>query len=303
MTPFALAHLTDPHLPLPWPPPRLLASKRALGALNWLRRRRYIHRPEVLAALVADLKARAPDHIALTGDLCNISLPEEFRLAARWLESLGAPAEVTVVPGNHDHYVAIDPAETLEHWRAFMAGDDGDARFPTLRVRGRVALIGVSTAAPMPWRSAGGRVGPEQIAATERLLGQLGREGLCRVMLIHHPPLPAGPRRKSLIDMAPFAQAVARAGVELILHGHTHTSGFGRFPTGAGHAPVIGVPSGSARPVRHAEAAAWNLYRIEPERAGWRIRVTTRALVDGETPRLAEIADYELRVGAAGVGA
>ncbi|MGH6718549.1 MAG: metallophosphoesterase family protein [Alphaproteobacteria bacterium] len=300
MTPFALAHLTDPHLPLPWPPIRLLASKRALGTLSWLSRRRSVHRPEVLAALVADLKAQAPDHIAVTGDLCNISLPEEYHQAARWLERLGSPSEVTVVPGNHDHYVAVDPAEGLDLWRAFMAGDDGQVRFPTLRVRGRVALVGVSTAAPMAWNSAGGRVGPEQTEATERVLGRLGREGLCRVVLIHHPPLPYGPRRKSLIDMAPFAAAVARAGVELILHGHTHTAGFGRFATAAGHAPVIGVPSGSARPVRHAEAAAWNLYRIEAAEAGWRIRVTTRALDGGDGGlRMAETADYELSVASA----
>jgi 3',5'-cyclic AMP phosphodiesterase CpdA len=277
MTAFALAHLSDPHLPLPMPRLAELGSKRVLGALSWLRRRRAVHRPEVLAALVADLRTRAPDHVAVTGDLCNISLPAEFEQAAAWLQALGRPADITVVPGNHDAYVAVDAAAGLDRWHAYMAGDDG-RRFPALRVRGPIALVGVSTAAPMGWTSAGGLVGAEQTEATAALLGRLGAEGLCRVVLIHHPPVDAGPRRKRLIDAEPFVRMLARAGVELVLHGHTHGAGLARLDTVTGPAPVIGVPSASARPVRHAEAAAWNLYRIAREGRRWRIDVTIRAL-------------------------
>src|SRR4029079_12724459 len=76
---FTLAHVSDVHLaPLPAPRPSELLSKRGLGYLNWLRKRRAIHRADMLAALVADLKTRAPDHIAVTGDLVNLSLPSEF---------------------------------------------------------------------------------------------------------------------------------------------------------------------------------------------------------------------------------
>jgi 3',5'-cyclic AMP phosphodiesterase CpdA len=290
MTVFALAHLSDPHLPLPMPRLGQLGSKRVLGALSWLRRRRAVHRPEVLAAVVADIKSHAPDHVALTGDLCNISLPQEFRQAAAWLDRLGAPTDVTVIPGNHDAYVAVDGAEGLDLWRAYMAGDDGGG-FPSVRVRGSLALIGVSTAAPMGWTSAGGIVGPDQTAAVERALIRLGGEGLCRVVLIHHPPVDPGPRRKRLIDAAPFARMLARAGAELVLHGHTHAASLARLETTRGAAPVIGVPSASARPVRHAEAAAWNLYRIGRADGRWRIRVTTRGLTDGG---LADLADYTL---------
>ena len=297
MTCFALAHLSDPHLPLPVPPLDALGSKRVLGALSWLRRRRAVHRPEVLAAVVADIKAQAPDHVAVTGDLCNISLPAEFRRAASWLAALGAPGDVSVVPGNHDAYVAVDRAQGLDLWRAYMAGDGGRDGFPSLRVRDGVALIGVSTAAPMGWLSAGGLVGPQQTAATGSLLARLGRDGLCRVLLIHHPPVPFGPRRKRLLDMAPFAQAIARAGVELVLHGHTHTASLKRLATATGSAPVIGVPSSSARPVRHAEQAAWNLYRIARASDGWRVRVGVRGF-DGAG--MTELADYTLRIASTG---
>jgi 3',5'-cyclic AMP phosphodiesterase CpdA len=219
---FTLAHLSDPHLPLPRPGPGSLGSKRFLGYLSWLRRRKAIHRPEVLAQVVDDVRAHAPDHVAITGDLCNISLPEEFRRAARWLEGLGPARDVTVVPGNHDAYVPVDPGSGFAAWRPYLDGDAAHSTFPAVRRRGPVALVGASTARPMSWVSAGGALGPDQIAAIEDRLSALGREGLFRVLLIHHPPLPEGPRRKRLRDMAPLAAAIARAGVELVLHGHTH---------------------------------------------------------------------------------
>ena len=90
---FVLAHISDIHLaPLPAPRPAELISKRGLGYLNWLRKRRAIHRPEVLEALVADLKAQQPDHIAVTGDLVNLSLANEFAPARAWLDRLGPAA-------------------------------------------------------------------------------------------------------------------------------------------------------------------------------------------------------------------
>jgi 3',5'-cyclic AMP phosphodiesterase CpdA len=107
MTPFTLAHLSDPHL-APLPKPRLieLAGKRALGYVNWTRNRHKYQRREVLDALVADMRAQAPDHIAVTGDLVNLALEAEFAPALAWLESVGPPDRVTAIPGNHDAYVS-----------------------------------------------------------------------------------------------------------------------------------------------------------------------------------------------------
>src|ERR1700730_13376014 len=99
---FVLAHLSDPHLaPLPKPRWFELVGKRATGYLNWRRKRHLVHRSDVLARIVADLKAQAPDHIAVTGDLVNIALAAEFAPAAHFLATLGAPHDVTLVPGNH----------------------------------------------------------------------------------------------------------------------------------------------------------------------------------------------------------
>ena len=78
---FTLAHLSDPHLPMPQAKPWQLLGKRATGYVNWWRRRAHLHVPEALAGVVADIRRQKPDHVALTGDLVNISLPEEFELS------------------------------------------------------------------------------------------------------------------------------------------------------------------------------------------------------------------------------
>ena len=92
MAAFTLAHLSDPHLaPLPAARLRDLAGKRAFGYLNWIRNRHKFHRRDVLDALVSDMQAQAPDHIAITGDLVNLALEAEFAPSRAWLESVGAP--------------------------------------------------------------------------------------------------------------------------------------------------------------------------------------------------------------------
>jgi len=92
---FRLAHLSDPHLPMPPARAAQLLNKRVTGYYNWWRHRVHLHVPQALAGIVADIKAQKPDHIALTGDLVNVALPQEFRRAAEWLAAfdrrVGAP--------------------------------------------------------------------------------------------------------------------------------------------------------------------------------------------------------------------
>jgi 3',5'-cyclic AMP phosphodiesterase CpdA len=166
MTAFRLAHLSDPHLP-PLPQARLrdLAGKRAFGYLNWTRNRHKYHRRDVLDALVTDMKAQGPDHIAVTGDLVNLALEGEFRPAHAWLESVGAPDRVTVVPGNHDAYVRATRHRFVSTFGDYLRGDvvDGAAHFPFVRQRGPVRLIGVSSAVPTAPLMATGWLGHNQL--------------------------------------------------------------------------------------------------------------------------------------------
>ena len=94
---FRLAHLSDIHLgPLPDVEYHQLVSKRAIGYVNWHRnRRRFLH-DSVIDAIVDDMKAAAPDHVAITGDLGNLALDIEIEMARQWLGTIGAPDDVSM---------------------------------------------------------------------------------------------------------------------------------------------------------------------------------------------------------------
>src|SRR5215831_2038471 len=155
--PFVLAHLSDPHLgPLPQPGVRELASKRLVGYMNWRRSRHRRHRRDALDAITHDLHGRRPDHVAITGDLVNIALPAEFAHARRWLETLGRPADVSVVPGNHDAYVASAALHRDQHWSPYMAGDApsllvGEGQGGRSRSYGLTVPLSATPATPPPY--------------------------------------------------------------------------------------------------------------------------------------------------------
>src|SRR5262245_35657665 len=91
---FLLAQVTDPHFrgDLAGTSPFDFIGKRVLGTLNLVVNRRRKHKMELLEALRQDMRAQAPDHLALTGDLSNISLPGEWRAALAWLDRCGLAA-------------------------------------------------------------------------------------------------------------------------------------------------------------------------------------------------------------------
>lgn len=274
---FTLAHISDPHL-APDPGPRLgeLLGKRALGHFNWRLRRARRHRPEALAALVADLAAQPKDHTAVTGDLVVLSLTHEFAPALQFLRRLGAPEDVTLVPGNHDVYVRATMALHREAWADYLAGDaPGEEMFPFVRRRGRIALIGISTALPTLPFLATGRVGKAQLARLAEILPALDREGLFRVILIHHPPAGRRSPHEILTDAPRFRALIRQHGAELILHGHDHAASRLTIPGPEGEIPVIGVPSASS-PSGQERAGAYNLYRIEGDPGNVSVEMESR---------------------------
>lgn len=275
---FRLAHITDPHVgPLPRPRLRQLLSKRATGFVNWHRGRGKFHDMDVLTALVADMHAQGTDHIACTGDLCNLGLPDEWETARVFLEALGTPDQVSFVPGNHDAYVRGSLEGLLAACGPWTSGEDGRCnRFPYLRRRGPLALVGLSSAIPTKPFAATGRLGEAQLAAAEPILQALAGdpERPCRVVLIHHPPQHRGAKKgRELKDAAAFRAMIARVGADLILHGHNHEGSvaFVDGPDGA-RVPVVGAPSASARTERLSHRASYFIYTIT--RGGERYRIT-----------------------------
>jgi 3',5'-cyclic AMP phosphodiesterase CpdA len=277
---FTLAHLSDPHLaPLPKPRWSELIGKRLTGYINWQRSRRFIHDSAVLAKIVADMRAQAPGHIAVTGDIANIALPQEFTRGRDWLQSLGSPNDVSFVLGNHDIYVSQAAPIAMREWGGYMSGDHGTSGFPYVRRRGPLALIGLSSGVPTAPFLATGRLGERQLAQFSALLAQLRDEGVFRVVMIHHPPVSPRPANKRLVDSDEFLRVIAAHGADLVLHGHDHLHMLNWLsgPHGA-RVPAVGVPSASEAPGTSRDAAAYNLYAIDGAPGAWRCDMTSRGI-------------------------
>ena len=141
------------------------------------------HIPDLVAPLIADIAAMAPDAVAISGDLTQRADPVEFAQAAAFLETL--PVPFLAVPGNHD----IPGSALLERmtdprgrWRRFISA----ATEPTLLLPG-AALIGLDTvrrAQPhLDW-SAGGVSSARRMRLEMRLRACAGR---VLVVVAHHP--------------------------------------------------------------------------------------------------------------------
>ena len=282
---FTIAHITDPHLS-PAPPPlgADFRLKRFMGYVNWKRGREGLNDMALLARIVADLRAQRPNHIAVTGDLVNIAMPAEFRRAAAWMETFGNPKDVSFVPGNHDAYVRTALPMLKTTFEPWTAGDSGSSGYPYLRVRGEVAIIGLSSGVPTAPLMATGRLGRRQIDAFDALLRETGRRGLARVVLIHHPPLRGESPLRGLTDAAAFERVVRERGAEAVLHGHTHKQLVRALPSRAtraagGFVPVLGAPSAAAAARNPRYRAAYHLVRLDREGGAWRVSARARGIM------------------------
>jgi len=290
---FTLAHFSDVHMSpvigFGW---RYWNAKRALGYLNWQRKRRRVHVTAVADRLIADARSLRPDHIAITGDLINLGLPAEHEAALAWLRSVGAPDKVTVVPGNHDIYSNMRGDHGVARWAAYMGGEEETLAFPFVRRIGPLALVGLNSAVETPPFFASGSLGSHQLEIAREQLLRLDEEGAVRVVLIHHPPLvDMAPPRRRLNDAAHLAHMLERTGAELVLYGHNHTPALDWLPSRKQRIPLIGAASASASVVHGDEPLArYNLFTFFKSASGLRIRHVVRGLEtpDGAVTKISE---------------
>lgn len=298
-----LAHCSDLHL-LSHDGAKFFqfANKRWIGAMNLLSTRSRHYHTAAFEDMVADLNETGVDHVLCTGDVTNLAFAQEFAYAkARFDDLKLGSSGVTVVPGNHDAYVAEGIGHFLStfadycradagwQWpeaRGEEAGDrpgtsDAELHWPIVRVRGALALIGLSTSRATPWFTAHGTVGAVQLARLRTALTDPRLAGKVRVVAIHHPP--AGKRAfskvRGLRDHAAFAAVLAEAGAELVVHGHEHVDLRESLPgPGGGEIPVLGVPSGTYDGNKPERTGRYRVIELENGRVtGHHLRVWHRA--------------------------
>ena len=286
---FSLGHLSDLHAtPVVVKNPLQLLNKRFFGWLSWQIRRQHYHRTSVVDALLDDLGQASIDHLVVTGDLTNISLPTEFGAAREGLKQLGDARDVSIVPGNHDAYVRVAQSRSWNLWSEYFESDevktaaessDPRDRFPTLRIRGPVAVVGLCSALPTRLFDASGTLGDAQLDRLERLLHGLAEGDLCRVISIHHPiTVGATHSRRWLRDAESLRNVISRAGADLVVHGHNHRTLIAELAGPDGAIPVVGVRSASDIGQRAGRRAQYHIYEIERNRGseGPRFRIGLR---------------------------
>ena len=296
-----IAHISDPHLSsLDRVRPGELLNKRILGYLSWRLKRRRSHSREMLSRTLADLAGRQPDHLVISGDFTHLGTADECRETETWLNSIGAPDYISIVPGNHDHYIPTEFAETTGRWLAWMCSDPDEngtaGGFPYLRVRGPVALIGLSTAIPTAPFFASGKLGNEQLQRLRLLLETTSQRGLYRMVVLHHGPQFSSIRR-GLSDAGRLLTTLAKPGAELLVHGHGHCQAQALLEAGAHSIPVFGVPSASASYKDPLKKAGYNIYEVSRHADGWLTHVRS-FIFNSDTGKFEANLERELRTGA-----
>lgn len=290
-----LAHCSDLHL-LSHDGARWLdlANKRWIGAMNLLSSRSRHYHVAAFEDMVEDMNALGIEHVLCTGDVTNLALRREFEFARGKFDQLAlGPNDVTVIPGNHDAYVAEGVPLFSELFGPYAQPDPGweweeDHRhsaddilhWPIVRIRGELAIIGLSTSRATPWFTAYGSLGQGQCNRLMHVLSDPRLRGKVRIVAIHHPP--AGVRARSRIrglrDHLAFAHVIAECGAELIVHGHEHRCMVETLggPDGT-EVSVRGVSSGTYFHNKIDRLARYRIYEIEGGRiVGDHVRVWDR---------------------------
>lgn len=220
----------------------LLLSRHDPAAVHALARRSWELRHDIDAVLVTG-------DLATYGDSADLELAREFLLApaaSGWLTAsrratLGflSPLGVTVaaMPGNHDRYryggAALLPGgKQFERWFPTWPVPFGAAPLLDLSAGGeRLVVIGLdftlrhATSATLRGKNWIGTGSADQrtVNAGLGLSALLRSEGACVVWASHFPP--GAPARLRLLHEDNLIEGALRAGVPLVLCGHTHRSG------------------------------------------------------------------------------
>lgn len=274
-----IAHVSDLHMLSPrgvdWR--SLVFNKRITAYANLRLRRARVFRRDYLDAVMA-AAARSADHVVVTGDVTNMSLESEYEEATRMLEAVARSVEVTLVPGNHDVYLPHVQREGrfAHHFGEFFASDLPDlardvpaGRFPCVKLRGRAAVIGLSSAVPRPPFVSGGHLGRSQLEALARILAHPEVARRTPVVLVHHDPMDSRVRleqlRSGLSDARALRDALQSVARGLVLFGHVHVRGRARLATSAGALDVVSAGAAAVDHPSDAVRAGYNLYELDDE--------------------------------------
>ncbi len=264
--PMRIAHISDLHFSKVTLHPRQFFSKRWVGNVNLLLRRRNEFHQDKLLDLIQTFQKEKVQHVLISGDLTCTTLQEELREARRFIDLLkGAGLSVLTIPGNHDHYTKSDYAKKLFY--DFFPSSFGYEASPYNLKEHKIAvkklgegwwIILLDTALATSYFSCHGVFSLQIQKNLADALTAIPKAD--KVLVANHFPLftyDSHPKHlrgdDALRDMlAKYKQ------IKMYVHGHMHRHCIADLRNAG--LPVI-IDSGSAA---HTERASCNLYTLQP---------------------------------------
>jgi 3',5'-cyclic AMP phosphodiesterase CpdA len=228
------------------------------------------HDPAVVAGAEAWLARERPDLVVISGDFTQRARVEQYREAGTFLDRIEAMGLKTLgVPGNHDvplYDVVQRFARPLHRYRRYIE-DDLCPWFES----DRLAVLGINTARSLTFKD--GRISREQMAIIRARFRDVPADKT-KILVTHHPlfEMPIGDpgelseavgRQREALD------AVADAGVHILLAGHFHrsfTESARRMVKNAGPSLVIQAGTATSTRLRHGETQSFNLIDTHKDR-------------------------------------
>lgn len=216
MKPIRIAQLSDLHLTsISYNPFRLL-SKRLLGTLNYLFKRKNVFSKKQIDALPSLLKTLNLDWIFLGGDFTTTALPKEFAMAQEFVKAL--PAPWIAVPGNHDHYT-----QTAYHTKRFYKALEQSPSLVNVRQLNENWYVVTLDTARATWSHVATglfsqKIEKEFIEALQSIAPEASI-----LVLNHYPFFQHGLARHRLKRGKVLQQIIEKdLRIKAYLHGHTH---------------------------------------------------------------------------------
>ena len=253
------------------------------------------HEPKLVEAVESRIHEAKPDLVVISGDFTQRARTEQFKEACRFMTRLrDAGHEVLGVPGNHDvplYDVLRRFLSPLTRYKRYIDG----TLCPFHELDG-AAVLGINTARSLTFKD--GRLSTEQIEFIQSTFAKARPKP--RILVTHHPlfalPVDDGPALGKAIGRQELAlDAIAEAGVDLLLAGHNHrasTHSARDLATRAG--PALVIQAGTATSTRlRDEEQSFNRIDIAGERVTLTVqRWQGQAFVSGDEQTYAREGDH-----------